>query len=175
MPHMDGLAAAHRMRKVDPLVALIFVTNMAQYAIHGYEVDALDYMVKPIRYFNFKDKLSKALAMVQRRNVKDMLLRIENGVIRLKLSEIIYLEKDKNYIVFHTQRGTFRERGSMTDMVEQLAQSGFAKCTAGCLVNLDFVTKVTKDEVWLGDIGLPLARSQKKDFAAGFMTHLGGG
>ena len=175
MPHMDGLAAAHRMRRVDPLAALVFVTNMAQYAIRGYEVGALDYMVKPIQYFNFEDKLSKALTMIQRHNVKDMLLHIEDGVMRLKLSELFYLEKDKNYIVFHTQRGTFRERGCMTDMVERLAQSGFAKCTAGCLVNLDFVTKVTKDEVWLGNIGLPLARSQKKDFAASFMAHLGGG
>ena len=54
---MDGMTAARKLRKLDSGIAIVFVTNMAQYAIHGYEVDAIDFIVKPISYYVFKDKL----------------------------------------------------------------------------------------------------------------------
>lgn len=51
MRFLDGMAAAHEVRRMDPEVVIIFVTNMAQYAIQGYAVDALDYILKPISYW----------------------------------------------------------------------------------------------------------------------------
>lgn len=56
MPNMDGMEAAHRLRAVDSEVILIFVTNMAQFAAKGYEVDALDYIIKPFAYPDFERK-----------------------------------------------------------------------------------------------------------------------
>ena len=61
MPHMNGLDTARKLREFDSQIPLIFITNMAQYAINGYEVQALDFMVKPIEYFNFSLKLDKAI------------------------------------------------------------------------------------------------------------------
>ena len=57
MPFLDGMTAAELIRRTDPQVVIIFITNMAQYAIHGYEVDAIEYMVKPVEYYNFFDKI----------------------------------------------------------------------------------------------------------------------
>src|SRR5574344_3090327 len=59
MPVMDGLTAAKKMRLKDPSVLLIFVTKMAQFAVNGYEVNAMDFMLKPIGYFNFAFKMDK--------------------------------------------------------------------------------------------------------------------
>ncbi len=59
MPMMDGIETSYRLRKIDKRVALLFVTNMAQCAIKGYEVDAIDFMVKPVNYFNFSIKLKR--------------------------------------------------------------------------------------------------------------------
>ncbi|MBR1813100.1 MAG: response regulator transcription factor [Lachnospiraceae bacterium] len=61
MPHMNGLEAAKKLRQVDGIVCLIFITTLAQYAIRGYEVDALDFLVKPVTYELFRLKLEKAL------------------------------------------------------------------------------------------------------------------
>lgn len=65
MKFMDGMAAAEEIRKMDSEVIIIFITNMTQYAIRGYEVDALDYMLKPVNYFAFSQKLDKALNKVK--------------------------------------------------------------------------------------------------------------
>ena len=67
MPGMDGFGAAEKIRAVDGDAVLVFVTNMAQYAIKGYEVDALDYVLKPVNYYQFCTKLSRAVQRVQRR------------------------------------------------------------------------------------------------------------
>ena len=66
MPHLNGIETARNFRKRDKMAVLVFITNMAQYAIHGYEVDAIEYMVKPVEYYNFSDKMEKALRFVKR-------------------------------------------------------------------------------------------------------------
>lgn len=174
MPHMDGLQTARKMRETDENTVLIFITNLAQYAIHGYEVNAIEFMVKPVGYYNFSDKMSKALKFVKRNTEKVILFKKEDVITKMPVSEILYLEKDKNYIVFHTERGEFKERGSMAEMGEKLAGLGFSKCISGCMVNLRYVTKMEKDLVWIKDICLPVSRAQRKLFAKEFADFLRG-
>lgn len=76
MPRLGGFGAAERIRAVDPDVVLVFVTNMAQYAIKGYEVDALDYVLKPVSYGAFCTKLSRAMQRVQRRKGGQVALQL---------------------------------------------------------------------------------------------------
>lgn len=65
MPFMDGMMAAEHIRKIDPEVVIIFVTNLAQYAIQGYSVNALDYILKPLNYFSFSQRLTRCLRYVK--------------------------------------------------------------------------------------------------------------
>ena len=175
MPHLDGIETARKMRERDDTTILIFITNLAQYAIHGYEVNAIEFMVKPVGYYNFSDEMKKALRFVKRNEEKVMLFKNSDTVAKIPVSQILYLEKEKNYIIFHTERGEFRERGSMAEMEEKLAGAGFSKCIAGCLVNLRHVLKMEKDLVWVGNTSLPVSRAQRKEFAKEFVDFLGGG
>lgn len=61
MKHLDGMTTAERIRQMDAEVILIFITNMAQYAIRGYSVGALDYVLKPVPYFAFRSSCSRPL------------------------------------------------------------------------------------------------------------------
>ena len=67
MKHLDGMTTAERIRQMDADVILIFITNMAQYAIRGYSVGALDYVLKPVPYFAFSQQLLKAVARLEKR------------------------------------------------------------------------------------------------------------
>ena len=67
MPFMDGMTAAGHIRRVDPEVVIVFVTNLAQYAIQGYSVNALDYILKPLNYFSVSPPLTRALPYVKNR------------------------------------------------------------------------------------------------------------
>ena len=85
MPRLDGFAAAEAIRAVDAEVVLVFVTNMAQYAIRGYEVDALDYVLKPVNYYQFCTKLSRAIQRVQRRRGGQVVLQLAGGGFALSI------------------------------------------------------------------------------------------
>ena len=83
MPGINGMDAARQLRAVDQAVRIMFVTNMAQFAIAGYEVDATDFIVKPVRYFSFAQKLSRTAALAVRRRQWHLLLRAGDDLIRL--------------------------------------------------------------------------------------------
>lgn len=175
MPHLDGVETAKRMRQMDERVVLVFITNMAQYAIRGYEVDAIEFMVKPVGYYNFSDKMTKALKYVKRDTEHKIFLHDGEQAVRIPVSEILYLEKNKNYILFHTTKGEYKERGTLAEMEEKFAGMGFSKCIAGCLVNLRHISKMSKEMVWIGEAALPISRGQKKIFVKEVADFLGGG
>lgn len=174
MPHLDGLEAAHRIRMIDQSVGIIFVTNMAQYAIRGYEVNAIDFIVKPVQYYVFTDKLKKAIWFSHMNTEKELVIDTGDTIIKLGTSRIIYIEKDKNYLVYHTKKETFRVRGTMADAETMLNREGFSKCISGCLVNLKYVTKASKDTVWLDEVQLPISRQRRKEFKEELMKYMGG-
>mgnify|MGYP000031414782 CR=1 FL=1 len=174
MPHMDGMAAARKIREKDQALGIVFVTNMAQYAIHGYEVNAIDFIVKPVSYYVFADKLNKAIRFSRLNAEKDFVIQAEDTIVKVTCSQIIYVEKDKNYLVFHTRMGDYRSRGTMGELEENLHKEGFSECINGCLVNFRYVTKIEKDTVWVNDLPLPITRRRKKEFKEDFLRYLGG-
>jgi DNA-binding LytR/AlgR family response regulator len=92
MPGMNGLKAAHRLREKDELTELIFVTNLAHYAINGYEVRALDFVVKPVQYKKFSYKLERALRMLPQKDRAVIMLKTDRGMIAVEQNDIIYVE-----------------------------------------------------------------------------------
>ena len=90
MRFMDGMTAAKNIRKLDDAVVIMFITNMTQYAVQGYEVDALDYIIKPVEYFAFSQKLEKAVGRIRRRKRFYVTIPVEEGIQKLDVSSIYY-------------------------------------------------------------------------------------
>ena len=174
MPEVNGFQVAKQIRELDDTVCIIFVTNMAQYAIIGYEVNALDFMIKPFDFFTFQDKFLKAVRYCETKREKEITLQQEDSFVRVKFSQIFYLEKEKNYIVYHTSLGTFRKRGTMATEESNFTGFCFGKISSGCLVNLRHVQKASKNLVWIAETCLPISRNQHTPFMNQLMRYLGG-
>lgn len=174
LPDMNGMDAARRLREIDSRVTLIFVTNMAQYALHGYEVDALDYVLKPVRYASFSMKLRKAIRNIKKVSDPVLTLTLQNGIVRIPVSQILYIEVQKHYLTYHTLAGFYTVRETMKEAEQNLTSLCFLRCNNCYLVNLRHVTAVLENEVWLGTQVLQISRPRRSAFLKGLTDYLGG-
>ena len=174
MKHLDGMETARRIRELDPEVMLVFITNMAQYAIKGYAVGALDYVLKPVPYFAFSQQLRKAEEQLRRRARHYLALPVEGGMRRLDSSLIYYLESEGHRVHFYTEEGDFVAAGTLKAFEEKLAERPFARCNSGYLVNLAQVKSVQQGMVQVGAYELQVSRPRRKAFLAALADHIGG-
>lgn len=113
MPGTDGMSAAQRLRQMDADVPLVFVTNMAQMAIHGYAVHALDFILKPINYYSFSIKMRGILALIGNRRRKSLVFPTTDGFLRISSDNLYYVEVRGHHLSFHTTQGVIRQRDSL--------------------------------------------------------------
>ena len=174
MKRLDGMSAAERIRMLDADVILIFVTNMAQYAIRGYAVDALDFLLKPVPYFAFSQEMARSLAKLAAKQKNYLLLPMENGVQRMDVAHIQYIESLRHRITVHTDEGAFAISSTMKELEAKLAPLHFFRCNSGYLVNLARVTGVRDGCALVGGDALAVSRAKKKAFLDALTDQVGG-
>lgn len=174
MGGINGLETAKRIRKLDPDVVIIFITNLAQYAINGYEVDALDYILKPVSYFSFSQRLSRALARIRSRSKKYIMISDRNGSHRLDLDEIYYVDRQGHNLTYHTSSGKYTVIGTLKEAEKQLAQHHFFRCNSGYLVSLKHVESVKDGCAMINGEALLISRPKKSSFMEALADYIGG-
>lgn len=162
MTFVDGMETAERIRKMDSEVVIIFITNMPQYAMKGYMVDALDYVLKPLSYYAFSQRIDRALTRMRRRSKKYLTIAIKGGIKKLDVSQITYIEVLDHDLIFHTTAGALLSKGKLAEVEEQLDPKRFFRCGKSHLVNLEFVDGVQNNNVQVGDSVVQVSRTRRK-------------
>lgn len=175
MPGMDGMEAARQIRAHDPDVVLVFITNIAQYAIEGYSVGALDFILKPLDYYAFSLRLARAIDRAERQAGGKILLTLPGHSVRLDVRDIHYVDIQNRMLCYHTEQGSFTLRGTMQAAEEQLVPYHFARCNYWYLVNLRHVTEVRGNTVVVAGTELAVSRRNKSSFLAALTDYMGGG
>lgn len=171
MPGMDGLTAAHRLRKLDSKVVLVFVTNLAQYAINGYEVRAVDFVVKPVNYGKFAFKLERALKLTPPKDRPMVLIKTEDGTVALEHSDVTYVEVQGHNLFYHTEEEIYRVRGSLKQAEEEFGKPPFFTCNKCYIVNLAFVEEVRDNVAVVAGEEIVVSRPKKKTFMEALAAH----
>lgn len=176
LPGMNGMDAAFKLRETDKHVIIIFVTNMAQYAVRGYEVDALYYIIKPINYQNVAFKLKKALALLATNADTTIVLRQASGLTRISTRNLMYVEISNHKLMYHTDTDVFMSYGSLSEAENTLKDHGFFRCNSCYLVNAHYIASVAGLCVTLHDgTQLQISHPRKKQFLIDLGTWLGEG
>lgn len=176
MKHMDGMTAAEKIRALDEDVSIIFITSTVQFAVQGYLVDALGYVLKPVPYLAFSQLIGKAIKKVQQQQDKFFLtIDIEAGQLRLEADQIYYIESQKHSVIVHSEKGDHKTAGPLKRFEELLERHGFSKCHNAYLVNLLHAGGIQAASVQLtnGD-ELPVSRARKKAFLDALTDYVGG-
>ncbi len=174
MPQVNGMEAAERIRMVDPDVVLIFITNMGSYAIRGYEVEALDFVMKPITYYGFAMKMTRALKRVRRKEQQQIVLTLSGGMKKLSIQQIYYIEVQNHMLHYHTSEGEYILRGTMQSVEEMMRPYPFVKCSHWYLVNLAHVSEVQKNKAIVGGHELEISRRNRTPFLKALTEYVGG-
>lgn len=178
MPLMNGLEVAHKLREYDKNVLVLFITMTADFAIRGYEVSAIDYILKPLSYekdFKYKFERVIKMALEQNQRKKEIVLKDENGrLVKLDVDELIYVLKDKDKAMYYTKQGTFAQRITISKVKESLnGTEAFAAANSGCLVNMAFIHNAKGSTIEMQDgTKLALSRGKKKEFYEKFFGYI---
>jgi DNA-binding LytR/AlgR family response regulator len=174
MKRLNGMDTAKKIRKIDTNVIIIFITNNSQYAVKGYQVDAMSYLLKPVGYFAFQEELKKSLASVDKLKKKEFLLiPTPEGLRKIDTNEIMYIESIRHYLLIVTVDKTYEIRGTLKKMEEKLENLNFNRCNNCYLVNLAYVEGVEAEFAIVGAHKLKISRPRKKNFIEQIVNYLG--
>ncbi len=174
MPGMSGIEAAKQLRTLDETVVIMFVTNMPQYALDGFAVDAVDYILKPITYAEFRLKMQKALRYIRASQDQMLLINMANGMVQVASSDIYYVESQLHYVIYHTKSGEYRARASLKDIEGKLEKLHFSRCGSSFLVNLRYVESLQGNDVVVAGEPLRISRRKRQEFLSDFTKYMGG-
>mgnify|MGYP003095374975 FL=1 len=164
MTFMDGMTTAERIREKDNEVVIIFITNMPQYAIQGYKVDALDYVLKPISYFAFSQRIDRALTRVKKKEATYITVAQKGGKKKLNVDKICYVEVRDHDLIYHSTKGDIVTKSSMKEAEDTLGGTKFFRCNRCYLVNLEYVEDFRGNDVTVASDVIQVSRARKKAF-----------
>ena len=165
LPYMSGMDACVQLRKLDKEVAIIFTTDMIQYAIDGYKVDALDYFVKPVMYFDLKLRLDKLMLHNEVRQAPVLIHIPYEGDVVISASDVKFIEVMDKDLTYHTTNGDYTVRGNgLKKLEDDLKTANFCRCSSSYLINLKWCTRLKGDNVLVGNDWIKISRGMKKEF-----------
>jgi DNA-binding LytR/AlgR family response regulator len=173
LPGLDGVAVARRVREVDRAVGIVFVTASAGHAVAGYEVDALEYVLKPVRYPAPARALDGVAARAATRRQRTVVLDSGAQRLRLDADDVLVLAASGHHVEVRALSGRYGVRGPLKQYEAALAGDGFVRCHHGFLVNLAHVVAVDGLDAALVDgTRVPVGRNRRTDFLAALTDHL---
>ena len=166
LPELNGMDAAVKLRQIDEQIVLIFVTNLAKFAQKGYEVQALDFIVKPVSYPDFSLKFKKAIIKVLANKNIELTIKLANGFFRIASNKLLYVEISGHRLFYHLLDETIESYGSLAQVEKQLKGCGFLRCNSCFLINPTHIVYVKNYIVKVGNIELQISRPKRKSFVA---------
>lgn len=171
---LNGMEAAHKIRASDTFINIVFITSLAQYAIEGYQVNAIDYILKPITYDVFLKHLYRTFLKIEDTKQEKILVQKDGIKTLILVKEINYVEVRSHQITYHTTKGNFKTYGSLKDVISKLGKYNFSLCNSCYLVNLSSVERIDGYNVILkGNESLLISHPKRKSFLQDLSLYLG--
>ena len=156
---MPGLSGTDFLRSLSGPPMVIFTTAYSEHAVQSFELNAIDYLLKPFSLSRFLQACNKAHAQLELRKAKvppPLFIKSGYAQIRVEPEEIIYAESAGNYVKLVLQSGVLMSRLTMAQATDLLSSSSFIQIHRSFIVGTRHVTKVDKHSVWVGNVELPI-------------------
>ncbi|MCP1639986.1 DNA-binding LytR/AlgR family response regulator [Streptococcus gallinaceus] len=174
MGQLNGMEAARLIRAQDEKVVILFVTSLIQYAIQGYAVQALDFLLKPVDYASFAFRLQRAILEIDKVRRQKMNISIGKETLTIPTQTILFVEVQGHKLTYHTKKQIYETNGSMKSIENELIRAGFAKAGQSFLVNLAKIEAIRDNVIFIQDYRIPISRTRRQVFLQEFSHFIGG-
>ncbi|MDX2286683.1 MAG: LytTR family DNA-binding domain-containing protein [Bacteroidia bacterium] len=173
MPDLSGL---QWLQSVSPKPLVIFTTAYPEYAVSGFEVDAVDYLLKPVPFDRFLKAVNKAVSLCkaqealesrqeeQPENKEFLFVKSDTRFFKVNFADILFIEGMRDYIAIHTPKQRILTLMSMTNMLKKLPSAGFMRVHKSYIVSLQHISLIQNNHVYIGDKEIPISNSYKEEF-----------
>lgn len=171
---MPGITGLEFIRSLKNRPMVILTTAYPQYALEGFELDVVDYLVKPIRLQRFVQAVNKAkevFDLYQKVNsvvesIQDdyIYIKSDRKYIRLFFKDIRFIKGMKDYVMIHTDKQRIMTAMNIKTIFSQLPHSIFARVSKSYLININFIDAIDLDFIQLAGEEIPLGRTYKEGF-----------
>lgn len=173
MPGTNGMDSARKLREIDEDTILIFVTTIARMAIQGYEVGAMDFILKPLEFPSFSMKMDRAFSKVSAISQNTIPIKTKEGIVTLKEEEVYYVEVSNHKLIYHRKDKRVETYGSLKAAQDLLSKKLFYKINNCFLVNMSHISKIDKYELYLdNDESLAISHPKRAEFIKAYQRFL---
>lgn len=176
LPGINGMEAAQLLRVYDQTTPIIFVTNLAKYAVKGYEVDATGFIVKPATYGGLSMNLDRAMRTIKQNAGRSIMVPTEDGMRIMSFNSIVFVEVTGHRLTYHIEgEEPLEARGSLGQLAEELEDAPVVRVSKSCLANMDKIQLIRNDCLLMssGD-SLHISRTRKREVVETVTDYLGG-
>jgi two-component system, LytTR family, response regulator LytT len=159
---LNGIEIARRIRLVDKNVKIIFLTSLLNHVLEAYEVNASNYLIKPLNYNRFVNEINKIITQKETFQNKFFIEKNENGLYKVYIKTIKYIETYNRKTMIHTEDDDILSYKQMKEHEAMLQESIFVRCHTGFIVNLNFFSKLDGNEfILMTGERIPVSRQRK--------------
>lgn len=161
MPKINGISLA---KIIDKKSQIIFTTAYSEYAVESYDIGAVDYLLKPISYERFYKSIDKVRNQIKKQQLNSSFILIKSGNTshRIEANQILFLQKDGNYIFYHTRSQRIMARESTSEALEKLPAT-FIRVHKSYIINLTCVSQFTNEIINIDKFSIPVGESFRKE------------
>ena len=171
MDKIDGIETAKKIRQIDTMTEIIFLTSSKDYALEGYEVKAYNYIVKSSD--SIEEKIYESIRDLYSKVNDFIVINNKSGIERIETKKIVYIESNKRKIIFNTIENEYEMYEKLDNIYEELKHRGFIKVHRSYIVNREFIKKIEAKDIitTTGEI-IPISRSKLDEVKLSFMEYL---
>ncbi|MFB6456501.1 LytR/AlgR family response regulator transcription factor [Chitinophaga sp. Hz27] len=169
--NLPGISGVDFIRSLAPAPNVIFTTAHAEYAVDGFDLDAVDFLLKPIPFERFLKainrfiKLDKQIAeptpapkQEPEKESPFIFIKCDKKMVKIYLDDILYFESQKNYLLINTSKEVFKTYHSISEMEEKLPEAMFVRIHRSFIVSIPKIEKYTSNEIEINKISIPIGR-----------------
>lgn len=174
MPEQNGVELAKKIRKEDSMISIIFITAVSDFIQEGYEVAAINYLIKPVEEQKLDECLSRAADKIQNEE-KTIIIEVDGAFNRIKQKDILYIEAFAHSIDINIINRKYTVRKSISEIEKELDGKSFIRCHRSYIAGLRYIKKIENNELELdnGSV-LPISRRQYANTNVAFIRYFKG-